>query len=261
MPMVKAWQFGRENTSGGGSADVFARRYGVTSGWEVPEPQRLTHANYSGNLSVDEDRYGTVDIGWSQPSTGGYYQAMFSTQAVGGTWTSAFEESGDLAPGYTTTDIEPPGTNRADLGVTCSCPGASGWTAVPSPRISAGAATARGGADSEVGKIANLYASEIHTAVADDGRAVAAWTYYHCYYDDPTSRRVLGCSPDFATGERPGRHCKRVRRGLQVATDSPAVRATTARADRPRFRTGRSCKWSSAGSRFDAWHATRDCRE
>ena len=37
--------------------------------------------------------------------------------------------------------------------------------------------------DSEVGKIASLYASDIHIGVTDDGRAVAAWTYYHCYYD------------------------------------------------------------------------------
>jgi hypothetical protein len=172
-----------ENTSGGGSADVFARRYGVTSGWEVPEPQRLTHANYSGNLSVDEDRYGTVDIGWSQPSTGGYYQAMFSTQAVGGTWTSAFEESGDLAPGYTTTDIEPQVRTALTSGDMLMSwrKRLDGSTFAPHFRWRSNGAW---GADSEVGKIANLYASEIHTAVADDGRAVAAWTYYHCYYDD-----------------------------------------------------------------------------
>jgi hypothetical protein len=39
------------------------------------------------------------------------------------------------------------------------------------------------GGESEIGKIASLFASDIHTAVADDGRAVAAWSYYHCYYN------------------------------------------------------------------------------
>lgn len=34
-----------------------------------------------------------------------------------------------------------------------------------------------------MGRIDNLYASDIHIGVADDGRAVAAWTYYHCSYD------------------------------------------------------------------------------
>ena len=97
----------RANANGSTTANVFARRYSVTNGWETPAPPRLYAAVYSGSLSVDEDRYGTVDLGWSQPGTSNRYQAMFSTQAVGGSWNSSSMESDDLAARYTSSDLEP----------------------------------------------------------------------------------------------------------------------------------------------------------
>jgi hypothetical protein len=170
-----------ESRSSGGYtvADIFARRYSVATGWD-PEPPRLYAANYSGNLSVDEDRYGTVSIGWSQPATG-RYQAMFSTQAVGGAWSSANLEIDDLAPGYTSTDIEPQVRAAFDSGDVLMAwrKRVDGSTFAPHFRWRSNGTW---GVESEVGKIADLYASDIHVGVADDGRAVAAWTYYHCYY-------------------------------------------------------------------------------
>jgi hypothetical protein len=160
-------------------ADVFARRYSVTAGWD-PEPPRLYAANYSGNLSVDEDRFGTVGIGWSQP-TSGLYQAMFSTQALGGSWSTSAMETDDLAVG-STTEIEPQVRSALDSGDLLMAwrKRVDGSTFAPHFRWRSSGSW---GVESEVGKIDNLYASKIRVGVADDGRAVAAWTYYHCYYD------------------------------------------------------------------------------
>jgi hypothetical protein len=176
---VAIWAEQRQ--SGGDTlADIFARRYSVTSGWD-PEPPRLYAASYAGNLSVDEDRFGTVGIGWSQP-TSGLYQAMFSTQALGGTWSTSAMESDDHSPG-SGIDIEPQVRTALDSGDLLMA-----WR----KRLDDGNTFApqfcwrsngKWGAVSDVGTIQHLYASKIHIGVADNGRAVAAWTYYHCYYD------------------------------------------------------------------------------
>ena len=171
----------RGSRSGYVVADVFARRYRVTSGWD-PEPPRLYAGNYSGNLSVDEDRFGTVGIAWSQSVTSNNYQAMFSTQTVGGSWSTSQMEVDDLAPDYTSTDIEPQVRTALDSGDVLMAwrKRVEGSTFAPHFRWRSNGAW---GVESEVGKIDHLYAAEIRTGVADDGRAVAAWTYYHCYYD------------------------------------------------------------------------------
>jgi hypothetical protein len=165
------------------NADVFARRYSVTDGWETPAPPRLYAASYSGILSVDEDRYGTVDLGWSQPGIAGKYQAMFSAQATGGAWSSSNMETDDLAAPYTTSDIEPQVRSALDSGDVLMAwrKRVDGSTFAPHFRWRRNGTW---GVDSEVGKISHLYASDIHIGVTDDGRAVAAWTYYHCFYDD-----------------------------------------------------------------------------
>ena len=163
------------------SADVFARRYSVSKGWE-PEPPRMYAANYSGDLSVDEDRYGTVSLGFSEPRVVGNYQATFSTQVVGGAWSTASVEADDLAPGYTTTDIQPQVRTALTSGDVLMAwrKRVDGSTFAPHFRWRSNGAW---GVESEVGRMDNLYASDIRIGVADDGRTVAAWSYYHCYYD------------------------------------------------------------------------------
>jgi hypothetical protein len=163
------------------TADVFARRYSVSQGWD-PEPPRLYAANFTGDLAVDEDRYGTVSIGFSEPRAAGDYQATFSTQAVGGTWSTANIESDDLAPAYTTTDIEPQVRTAFTTGDVLMAwrKRVDGSTFAPHFRWRRNGTW---GVESEVGRIDNLYTSDLHIGVADDGRAVAAWTYYHCSYD------------------------------------------------------------------------------
>ena len=162
-------------------ADVLARRYSVTKGWD-PEPPWLYAANYSGNLSVDENRLGRVGIAWSQPATLNDYQAMFSTQTVGGSWSTSQLEIDDLAPGYTATDIEPQVRTALDSGdfLMAWRKRVDGSTFAPHFRWRRNGTW---GVESEVGRIDNLYTSDLHIGVADDGRAVAAWTYYHCSYD------------------------------------------------------------------------------
>ena len=171
----------RRTTGGYISADVFARRYSVSQGWD-PEPPRLYAASFSGDLSVDEDGFGTVSIGFSEPRTVGNYQATFSTQAMGGTWSTANLESDDLAPGYTTTDIEPQVRTAFTTGDVLMAwrKRVDGSTFAPYFRWRRNGIWA---VESEVGRIDNLYTSDLHIGVADDGRAVAAWTYYHCFYD------------------------------------------------------------------------------
>ena len=163
------------------TADVFARRYSVSQGWD-PEPPRLYAANFAGDLAVDEDRYGTVSIGFSEPRASGDYQATFSTQAVGGAWSTANIESDDLAPAYTTTDIEPQVRTAFTTGDVLMAwrKRVDGSTFAPHFRWRRNGTW---GVESEVGRIDNLYTSDLHIGVADDGRAVAAWTYYHCSYD------------------------------------------------------------------------------
>jgi hypothetical protein len=160
-------------------ADIFARRYSVTNGWD-PEPPRLYAASYSGSLSVDENRFGTVGIAWSQP-TSGNYQTMFSTQTLGGSWSTSPMETDDLAVD-SATEIEPQVRSALDSGDLLMAwrKRVDGSTFAPHFRWRSNGTW---GVESEVGKIDNLYASKIHVGVADDGRAVAAWTYYHCYYN------------------------------------------------------------------------------
>ena len=91
-------------------------------------------------------------------------------------------EVDDLAPDYTSTDIEPQVRTALDSGDVLMAwrKRVEGSTFAPHFRWRSNGAW---GVESEVGKIDHLYAAEIRTGVADDGRAVAAWTYYHCYYD------------------------------------------------------------------------------
>jgi hypothetical protein len=101
---------------------------------------------------------------------------------VGGAWSTANIESDDLAPAYTTTDIEPQVRTAFTTGDVLMAwrKRVDGSTFAPHFRWRRNGTW---GVESEVGRIDNLYTSDLHIGVADDGRAVAAWTYYHCSYD------------------------------------------------------------------------------
>ncbi len=155
--------------------DIYARRYSTALGW-TGEAESVAHVSWAGEMSLAMGSTGTANLGWSRP-TAMLYQATFSSQPLSGAWTTANRETDDKAPDLTITDVEP----QVAVGATGDV--LMAWRKKVSDTAFAphfawqidGTWT-----EAEVGKIADLFAEHIRVGVADNGQAVAAWTYYHC---------------------------------------------------------------------------------
>jgi hypothetical protein len=160
--------------------DLYTRRYSVTAGWDAT-PELVTRVYWSGVMSLALDSYGTAALGWSKP-TAMLYQAMFSSETYGSSWTTESLETDDQAPDLTSTDIEP------QIAIDGSGHTLFGWRKKISDTEFAPHFRWRSGntwgSETERGVIPDMFSSDMRLGVTDDGRAVAAWTYYHC---DPSS--------------------------------------------------------------------------
>jgi hypothetical protein len=157
----------------------YSRRYSATTSWASSE--LILRSSWAGQMSAALDSYGTASVVSSRP-VGPGYQATFSSQTIGGAWTTENLESDDRAPAFTHTDVEPV------LALSANGNALVGWRKkisdnefVPHLRWRIGSTW---GPEAEVGKVLDMFSSHMQIAVSDNGQAIAAWTYYHC---DPGS--------------------------------------------------------------------------
>jgi hypothetical protein len=172
---IAVWQQ-RNNLAGIISLDVQARRYSVTNGWL--EPDAVGRFSGAGEMSVVLDSMGTAHLAFSQ-LTAQRFQAMFAWQSVGGTWTTLPMETDNKAPNLTNrTGIEP----RLALGPSGSL--LMGWRKKLTDNEFAPHLRWRRdnvwGPETEVGMIPDMFSSVLGFGIADNGNAVAVWTYSHC---------------------------------------------------------------------------------
>jgi hypothetical protein len=163
------------------ATEVYGRRYSVTGSW-AGSSDLVNRANASDDMSVALDGYGTANLVLSKANNIGY-QATYLAQAVGETWSNASSlESDDLAQNHQTwSNIDP------QVAVDTQGNVLVGWRKktgdnefVPHLRWRFGGTW---GQDIETGKVLDMFANDMRIAVSDDGRAIAAWSYYHCYPD------------------------------------------------------------------------------
>jgi hypothetical protein len=166
-----------QQPAGSSATDIYSRRYSVSGGWA--DSERVTrNSGWPGNtMSLALDSFGTAVLAWSKSSVG--YQATFSWEAYGSTWDTLGLETDDLASSYyTSTELDP------QIAIDGSDNVLFGWrkqiTHTQYTPHFRWRTNNTWGSDTELGVIDDLFASNIRLGVTDDGRAVAAWTYYHC---------------------------------------------------------------------------------
>ena len=175
------------------TVDINSRRYSVTAGWDA-SPERVARVYSAGMMSLALDSFGTAALAWSKASSGSY-QATFSSEAYGSSWNTEPIETNDLATDmYTSTDIE------TQIAIDGSGDVLVGWRKKISDTVFAPHSRWRSnntwGPEAEIGMIPEMFSSDMRLAVTDDGRAVAAWTYYHC---DPGSSHASDICPNAKT--------------------------------------------------------------
>jgi hypothetical protein len=170
----------RQYTANTNTLDVYSRRYSVTESW-VSSSDLVYRDSGTRDMSVALEGYGTANLVLSEPNHIGY-QATNFTQAVGATWSNATRlESDNLAlDRYSNIDPQVAVDTIGNLLV--------GWRkktgdneVVPHLRWRFGSTW---GQDLETGKVLDMFAYGMRIAVSDDGRAIAAWSYYHCSPSD-----------------------------------------------------------------------------
>jgi hypothetical protein len=162
---------------GGASSydDIYARRYSTSLGW-VGEAAMVAHVYAAGNMSLVVNSQDTAILGWGKLSSS-KFNAMLSTQPPSESWTTVNRETDNLAPGYTSTDVDP------IVNVDGSGDLLMSWRKkIDNSTITPQLAWQIDGTwtQAEIGKVADMFAAGIRTGVADNGQAVAAWTYYFC---------------------------------------------------------------------------------
>jgi hypothetical protein len=171
---IAVWQQ-RNNMGGTYSLDLQARRYSVTSGWLAPDA--VGRFSWAGQMSMVLDAAGTAYLAFSRP-TAQRYQAMFAWQPVVGDWTTLPMETDNKAPYLTITDVEP----QLALGPSGSL--LMGWRKKLTDNEFAPHLRWRRDnvwdTETEVGVIPDLFSSVLSFGIADNGNAVAVWTYSHC---------------------------------------------------------------------------------
>lgn len=169
----------RVPSSSGYVEELWSRRYSATGSWAA-DAELVVRASAAGTLkSVVLDKYGTANVAWSRTS-GPAYQCTVSTQTLGGTWSTQGLETDNLATSRYSVVTEPEPVaaldGSGDLLV--------GWRKKISDTEYA--PNLRWRTDDtwatveQIGMVPDLFSSDMKVAAADDGRAVAAWYYYHC---------------------------------------------------------------------------------
>lgn len=163
------------------TASIFyARRYSATGGWAATTDQ-VDRSSLAYKVSASLDRFGTANLVMSRGNAVGY-QATFAWQPVGGSWsTEALEKDNQaVAPGYSgaLVDLEP------QIALDSQGNALAAWLKkvsdnefVPHLRWRTAGVW---GEDLEIGRVLDMFATDLQIAVSDDGRAIAAWNYYHC---------------------------------------------------------------------------------
>jgi hypothetical protein len=159
------------------ATDIYSRRYSVSSGWSDAERAARSSSWSGATMSLALDSFGSAGLAWAKASGG--YQATFSSEAYGSSWNTLGLETDNLATSYySDTDLE------TQIAIDGSDNVLFGWRKQINDTQYAAHFRWRTnntwGVDTELGVIADLFATDIRLAVTDDGRAVAAWTYYHC---------------------------------------------------------------------------------
>jgi hypothetical protein len=172
------------------ATDIYARRYSESTSWAVPERVARTSGSPGETLALAIDSFGTAVVAWSKPSSVGY-QATFSSETNGSTWNTLGLETDDQAPSY---------YGRTELETQIAINGADnvlfGWRKKISDTQYAPhfrwLTNKTLSADTELGVIDDLSATDMRLGVTDDGHAVATWTYIHC---DPGSSNASTICP------------------------------------------------------------------
>lgn len=168
--------------------DIYARRYSTSLGW-LGDAAMVAHVYVAGEMSLAVNNQDTAILGWGR-MTSSKYNAALSTQPPSEQWTTVNRETDNLAPGYTSTDIDPVVNLDGSGNILMS------WRKkVDNSTIAPQLAWQINGTwtQAEVGKVADMFAANIRTGVADNGQAVAAWTYYFC---NPEASQNDGICPN-----------------------------------------------------------------
>jgi hypothetical protein len=160
--------------------DAYSRRYSVTGSW-VSSPDLVYRDAVSGYMSVALDGYGTANLVRSKTDNIGQ-QATYLAQAAGASWGSATKlESDDLAESNYSNIAPQVAVDTIGNVLVGWCKKTGDNEVVPHLRWRFGSTW---GQDLETGKVLDMLAYGMSIAVSDDGRAIAAWSYYRCSPND-----------------------------------------------------------------------------
>jgi hypothetical protein len=159
--------------------ELWSRRYSVTGAFAAADELVLRTGSTGALKTIVLDSYGTASVAFSRAGGPGW-QATVATQDVGGTWSTQGLETDNLATSLyvNLTEAEPAQALDGNGNLLV------GWRKktsdteyVPNLRWRTGSTW---GAAVELGKVLDLFSSDMQVAAADDGRSLAVWTYYHC---------------------------------------------------------------------------------